>query len=66
MVSWATRPIPSTTSVTEREVTTEFGRFARLRGLVLDVGCGPQPQPSYARGFEGARRHRSAPWGRPP
>ncbi len=40
-------------SVTEREVTTAFGRFAHLEGLVLDVGCGPQPQPSYARGFDG-------------
>lgn len=40
-------------SVTEREITTAFGRFARLEGLVLDVGCGPQPQPSYAREFEG-------------
>lgn len=40
-------------SVTEREVTTAFGRFARLQGLVLDVGCGPQPRPSYAREFEG-------------
>jgi len=40
-------------SVTEREVTDAFGRFARLQGLVLDVGCGPQAQPSYARRFEG-------------
>lgn len=40
-------------SVTEREVTVAFGRFARLQGLVLDVGCGPQPQPTYARGFGG-------------
>ena len=40
-------------SVTDREVTVAFGRFARLQGLVLDVGCGPQPQPSYARGVEG-------------
>jgi SAM-dependent methyltransferase len=40
-------------SVTEREVTSAFGRFARVEGLVLDVGCGPQRQPSYAREFEG-------------
>jgi SAM-dependent methyltransferase len=40
-------------SVTDREVTRAFGHFARLEGLVLDVGCGPQPQPSYARDFEG-------------
>jgi SAM-dependent methyltransferase len=40
-------------SVTEREVTKAFGRFAGLQGLVLDVGCGPQPQPSYAREVAG-------------
>jgi SAM-dependent methyltransferase len=40
-------------SVTDREVTTAFGRFAGLQGLVLDVGCGPQSQPSYARELEG-------------
>lgn len=40
-------------SVTERAVTTAFGRFARLEGMVLDVGCGPQPRPSYAGRFEG-------------
>jgi SAM-dependent methyltransferase len=40
-------------SVTDREVTAAFGRFARLHGLVLDVGCGPQPQPSYARELDG-------------
>jgi SAM-dependent methyltransferase len=40
-------------SVTERAVTVAFGRFADLRGLVLDVGCGPQTRPSYAHEFEG-------------
>jgi SAM-dependent methyltransferase len=40
-------------SVDDREVTNAFGRFAGLQGLVLDVGCGPQPQPSYARDLEG-------------
>lgn len=40
-------------SVTEREVTKAFGRFAALQGLVLDVGCGPQPLPSYAREVAG-------------
>ena len=40
-------------SVTEREVTRDFGRFAHLAGLVLDVGCGPQPRPSYAHDFDG-------------
>jgi SAM-dependent methyltransferase len=39
--------------VTEREVTVAFGWFARLKGLVLDVGCGPQRQPSYAREIDG-------------
>lgn len=34
-------------SVTEREDTTNFSRFCELRGLVLDVGCGIQPWPSY-------------------
>ena len=41
-------------SVTERDVTVAFRRFADLDGLVLDIGCGPQPRPSYAREFEGA------------
>lgn len=40
-------------SVTEREVTVAFGWFARLEGSVLDVGCGPQRQPSYASEFDG-------------
>lgn len=40
-------------SVTDREVTSAFGSFLHLHGLVLDVGCGPQPQPSYVRDFEG-------------
>jgi SAM-dependent methyltransferase len=34
-------------SVTAREDTTDFSRFCELRGLVLDVGCGIQPWPSY-------------------
>lgn len=40
-------------SVSEREVTVAFRRFADLRGLVLDVGCGPQSRPFYARDFDG-------------
>jgi SAM-dependent methyltransferase len=34
-------------SVGEREDCRRFGRFCRCTGLVLDVGCGPQPWPAY-------------------
>lgn len=30
-----------------REDYTEFARFAGFHGLVLDVGCGPQPWPTH-------------------
>jgi SAM-dependent methyltransferase len=40
-------------SVTDRAVTSAFERFAALQGVVLDVGCGPQPRPSYAREVHG-------------
>lgn len=33
--------------VGDREDVQRFSRFARLHGDVLDVGCGPQPWPSY-------------------
>ncbi|MBX5443435.1 MAG: methyltransferase domain-containing protein [Solirubrobacteraceae bacterium] len=33
--------------VGDREDVRRFSRFARLHGDVLDVGCGPQPWPSY-------------------
>ena len=33
--------------VGDREDVQRFSRFARLRGDVLDVGCGPQPWPAY-------------------
>ena len=33
--------------VGEREDVARFSRFANLHGDVLDVGCGPQPWPSY-------------------
>jgi SAM-dependent methyltransferase len=34
-------------AVGEREDALAFARFAGLGGLVLDVGCGPQPWPAY-------------------
>jgi len=33
--------------VGDREDVARFSRFAGLHGDVLDVGCGPQPWPSY-------------------
>jgi len=33
--------------VGDREDVAAFARFARLKGDVLDVGCGPQPWPAY-------------------
>jgi SAM-dependent methyltransferase len=44
---------PSSLSVGAREDAARFAAFAKLNGVVLDVGCGPQPTPSYARGFDG-------------
>lgn len=38
-----------------RKDATSFGEFCGLSGLILDVGCGPQPLPSYLpkkRGIE--------------
>lgn len=40
-------------SIGVNEVEREFGRFCRFEGRVLDVGCGPQAFPSYAKGFTG-------------
>lgn len=40
-------------SVGPREDASAFFEFAQLEGLVLDVGCGPQRLPSYAREFAG-------------
>jgi SAM-dependent methyltransferase len=34
-------------SVGERDDCDSFRRFARCRGVVLDVGCGPQVWPAY-------------------
>jgi SAM-dependent methyltransferase len=36
-------------SVGEREDARAFGAFCAPAGAVLDVGCGPQPRPSYLR-----------------
>ena len=44
---------PSSLSVGAREDAALFADFAELAGTVLDVGCGPQPTPSYAEGFDG-------------
>lgn len=38
----------SNLSVGERDDAARFAEFCRLRGAVLDVGCGPQARPSYA------------------
>jgi SAM-dependent methyltransferase len=40
-------------AVGEREDARAFGRFCRLAGRVLDIGCGPQKMPSYASEFRG-------------
>jgi SAM-dependent methyltransferase len=40
-------------SVGERKDASEFASFAELEGIVLDVGCGPQEEPSYAGGWQG-------------
>ena len=37
-------------AVGEREDCTRFSRFCGFSGLVLDVGCGPQPWPAYLSG----------------
>jgi SAM-dependent methyltransferase len=37
-------------SVGPRQDARAFAEFAQLTGRVLDVGCGPQPVPSYAGG----------------
>jgi SAM-dependent methyltransferase len=37
-------------SVGERRDARAFADFSHLAGRVLDVGCGPQPLPSYAGG----------------
>jgi SAM-dependent methyltransferase len=41
-------------SVGERAECDAFAAFAQLEGVVLDVGCGPQRRPAYARAFSGA------------
>jgi ubiquinone/menaquinone biosynthesis C-methylase UbiE/uncharacterized protein YbaR (Trm112 family) len=40
-------------SVGEREDARRFREFSQMRGTVLDIGCGPQSVPSYARGYPG-------------
>ncbi len=34
-------------AIVEREDVRSFATFCRYHGLVLDVGCGPQPWPAY-------------------
>lgn len=43
----------SSLSIDDRDDCAAFALFAELGGLVLDVGCGPQRLPSYAREFPG-------------
>ncbi|HEY8645026.1 MAG TPA: class I SAM-dependent methyltransferase [Gaiellaceae bacterium] len=40
-------------SVAPRKDCAAFRAFAQLEGLVLDVGCGPQPLPWYGTAFDG-------------
>ena len=44
---------PSSLSVGVRKDVALFAEFADLQGVVLDIGCGPQSEPSYAEGFGG-------------
>jgi SAM-dependent methyltransferase len=44
---------PNNLSLGEREDVRAFADFAQLQGRVLDVGCGPQALPSYARALDG-------------
>lgn len=44
---------PSSLSVGVREDVALFADFSDLEGVVLDIGCGPQSEPSYAEGFAG-------------
>jgi SAM-dependent methyltransferase len=46
MVSYAADP-QRNLSVGERQDCHRFAEFCHARGLVLDVGCGPQPWPAY-------------------
>ena len=41
---------PSSLSIGDRDDARRFAEFARLEGLILDIGCGPQALPSYAEG----------------
>jgi ubiquinone/menaquinone biosynthesis C-methylase UbiE len=41
-------------SVGERTDCKQFAAFCNYQGLVLDVGCGPQPWPSYFDASRGA------------
>ena len=47
------RDPPNNLSLGEREDVRAFAQFAHLEGRVLDVGCGPQPLPSYASDLNG-------------
>jgi SAM-dependent methyltransferase len=43
-------------AVGEREDASAFAKFCGLHGLVLDIGCGPQPWPAYFSDYaEGTR-----------
>lgn len=44
---------PSSLSVGVRQDVALFTDFCDLQGVVLDIGCGPQAEPSYAEGFGG-------------
>jgi SAM-dependent methyltransferase len=43
-------------AVGEREDASAFARFSGLRGLVLDIGCGPQAWPAYFDEYEEGTR----------
>lgn len=43
-------------AVGERDDARAFARFSELRGLVLDIGCGPQRWPAYFDEYEEGTR----------
>lgn len=46
LVAYDNDPI-NNLGIGEREDFSAFGNFCKFSGLVLDVGCGPQPWPSH-------------------
>lgn len=55
MVSYTEDP-EHNLGVGDREDCLAFSEFCRFTGLVLDVGCGPQPWPTYFRYHESSTK----------